>query len=90
MLSIAQILGCACLSTAGHDKGRLYLVVKIIDPEFVLVADGSVRKMNNPKKKRSKHLKFLTSLLDEKQLAKLLEGKLVDNEVHRWLINLRK
>jgi len=86
MLSIAPILGCACLSTAGHDKGKLYLVVKVIDPEFVLVADGTCRKMDNPKKKRFKHIKPLVSLLDEKLMVKLLEGELVDNDVHRFLM----
>lgn len=47
------------LSLMGHDKGRLYLVVKVLDPEFVLVCDGKVRKTDNPKKKRFKHLKVL-------------------------------
>ena len=55
---IPQIYSVA-VSLMGHDKGRLYLVVKVIDPEFVLVCDGKVRKTDNPKKKRFKHLKII-------------------------------
>ena len=86
---IAPILGMACISLKGHDKGDLYLVIKIDSPEFVFVVNGMSKKMDNPKKKRVKHLKLLTNLLDEKQLAKLLDGKLVDNEVHRWLLSMK-
>lgn len=47
------------ISLMGHDKGRTYLVIKVLDPEFVLVCDGKVRKTDNPKKKRFKHLKVV-------------------------------
>jgi len=34
------------------------IVVGIIDEDFVLVADGDLRPMERPKKKRLKHLRF--------------------------------
>ena len=52
-------LHSVAVSLMGHDKGRVYLVVKIIDPEFVLVCDGKTRQIEHPKKKRFKHLKIL-------------------------------
>ncbi|MCL2255236.1 MAG: hypothetical protein FWC11_00050 [Firmicutes bacterium] len=49
-------LGQIVISTMGHDRGRMYLVTKVIDHEFVEIVDGQYRKRKNPKKKRFKHL----------------------------------
>lgn len=43
-------------SIKGHDKGRMYVVVKL-DGEFAYLCDGDYRTFDNPKKKRIKHLK---------------------------------
>ena len=48
-------------SKAGRDKGRVFIVVDMIDDQYVLVADGDLRRIGNPKKKKVKHLaKFNT------------------------------
>lgn len=47
--------GALVRSLAGHDKGRLYLVLCVEGP-FALVADGRLRTMASPKKKRLKHI----------------------------------
>jgi ribosomal protein L14E/L6E/L27E len=46
------------LSIAGHDKGRLYAVLKK-DSKTVFLADGKLRKLSAPKKKNLKHVLFL-------------------------------
>lgn len=46
-------------SLKGHDRDRIYVVVSVIDGNFVLVCDGEYRKLDNPKQKRIKHLEFL-------------------------------
>ena len=46
-------------SRAGRDKGRYFLVVKIIDDQFVLICDGELRRLEKPKKKKIKHLDIL-------------------------------
>jgi len=51
------ILGRFVVSKQGRDCERAYIVVGIIDTDFVWVADGKVRKLDNPKKKRKKHLR---------------------------------
>ena len=48
-------------SKAGHDTGRIYVVLEVIDEDFVLAADGEYRKLKNKKKKRQKHLRFIKS-----------------------------
>jgi ribosomal protein L14E/L6E/L27E len=49
-------LGRVVQSTKGHDKGRWFLVVGLVDERFVLIADGETRKLEKPKKKQVKHL----------------------------------
>lgn len=47
--------GAIVLSTAGHDAGNAYVVMKC-GGEFVFLADGKRRLMDKPKKKRLKHV----------------------------------
>jgi len=43
-------------SVAGHDKGGIFFVIKNIDDDYVLVADGDLRRIEKPKKKNVRHL----------------------------------
>ena len=49
-------IGRVVVSTQGHDRGRRFLVVGLVDERHVLIADGDTRKLNHPKKKQRKHL----------------------------------
>ncbi len=51
--------GLIVKSLKGHDTGRVYLVVAILDENFVLLCDGKYRKIDNPKQKRIKHLEVV-------------------------------
>ena len=52
-------------SRAGRDKGKIFLVIDIIDGENVFIVDGNLRKLDNPKKKKIKHLIVYNTILDE-------------------------
>ena len=43
-------------SKVGRDAGRIFLVFKVIDDDYLYLVDGSLRKLDNPKKKKIKHL----------------------------------
>ena len=47
-------------SKAGHDKDRLYLVVGEED-DCVYLCDGRLRGVENPKKKKKKHIQIIHS-----------------------------
>ena len=49
--------GRVVLSTQGRDEGRYFIVLQVIDENFVLMADGLTRKIDHPKKKKVKHLR---------------------------------
>ena len=83
-------LGDFGISLSGHDKGRMYVVIKVIDAEFVLVADGKYRGMKNPKKKRLKHLKLDGITAAPATVEKLVDGNLKDNELHKLVLAKQK
>lgn len=43
--------GQIILSKAGRDAGRYFVVIDILNSEYVLIADGDLRKIDRPKKK---------------------------------------
>lgn len=42
-------------SVTGHDKGEIFVVVRM-DKEYVYICNGKRRKADNPKKKKIKHI----------------------------------
>ena len=53
-----DLLGHLVVSLSGRDKGCICTVVGISDDEgYVFIADGKIRKVEKPKKKKLKHLK---------------------------------
>ena len=55
--------GSLVYSIAGRDKGSLFLVLSR-DGEFVYLADGNLRQVENPKKKKIKHVNKTNTLLE--------------------------
>ena len=55
--------GSLVYSIKGRDKGNLFLVLKR-DKDFVYLADGILRKAENPKKKKIKHVNRTNTLLE--------------------------
>lgn len=75
----------AVLSKAGRDKGRLFYVFDIIDENFALIADGKIRKVDKPKKKKLKHLSFYSDN-DTAIRQKILNGeKIYDTQLRKVL-----
>ncbi len=52
-----DLIGCLFISLAGRDKDAVCAVVGTVDENHVLIADGKLRKVEAPKKKKLKHLK---------------------------------
>ena len=59
------VVGQVVKSRAGRDKGNIFLVLEILDSEYVLIVDGDIRKLDNPKKKKIKHLTVYNAVLKE-------------------------
>ena len=58
---------CVATSLAGRDKGRRFVIVGVLDDEHVYIADGKMRRIEKPKKKKLKHLKV--EMVTEQSIA---------------------
>ncbi|QRN86921.1 KOW domain-containing RNA-binding protein [Clostridia bacterium] len=79
-------LGMLVFSTAGRDFGRPYLVIQDLDPNTVLVSDGKLRHLHNPKRKNIRHLS-LTGLTENDIRVKLQGGTFPSNTELRKVID---
>ena len=76
--------GRVVISTQGRDAGRYFIVLQVIDDQFVLMADGLTRKVDHPKKKKVKHLRP-KPILVEVDGAKLPNKHLQDSDLRNAL-----
>ncbi len=74
-------LGDIVYSKAGRDQGRTFVVVDIVDENFVKIADGDLRRIKTAKLKKIMHLRHTGDRL-EKIATKLENGTLIfDKEI---------
>ncbi len=59
MDGLNPVIGRVAFSKAGRDKGKIFIIIGIINDDFVLIADGDLRPVERPKKKRLKHLRYM-------------------------------
>ena len=71
-------------SLAGRDKGKFFYVMDVED-NYVLIADGKGRKLENPKRKKLKHVRRVTRT-ETRVALKILQGdKVLNSELRRDL-----
>lgn len=80
-----DLIGKVVLSLAGRDKNHLYVITDVIDDKFVLLSNGDTKTINEPKKKRVKHLKVLENIDEEIKSAIVSERKDTDLKIKRFL-----
>ena len=64
------MIGQLVTSKAGHDKGTLYVIVAV-DGDFVSLCDGKTKCLENPKRKRMKHVQWINACVEEELKTKL-------------------
>lgn len=83
------ILGRYVWSNAGRDKNRVFIIIDIVDDCHVLVADGDLRRLDNPKKKKLKHLKITHEVADEISQTVLLKKRLTDTDLQNAVLRYK-
>ena len=78
-------IGMLVKSKAGHDKGRIYVIIHM-DEAYVYLVDGEIRTIANPKKKKKKHVQLICekheiSSIDDVKIKRIL--KLFEKETGR-------
>ncbi len=78
-------IGRIVKATAGRDRDKLFMIVGIIDENYVWIVNGSNRTLTKPKKKKIKHLKAMEEL-NWQIREKILDGDQVfDSEIRKIL-----
>jgi len=75
-------------SKAGRDAGSYFLVVGVLDPRWVMVADGKLRKVGRPKKKNVKHLEVFPLCVKEAEACFAATSVVTDHFVTEALMEL--
>lgn len=85
MKMIPYDVGRVVLSKQGHDKGRLFLIVGLVDEKHVLIADGETRKIAKPKKKQMTHLRALPTTASEALSEQEQRANTADSTIRKAL-----
>jgi len=80
-------LGRVVYSKSGRDQGKMFVIVQEVNERFVMLADGDLRSIENPKLKNICHIQF-TRMKAEDVLEYLARGEKPANHVIKK--NLRR
>lgn len=80
-----NLLGKVVHSKSGRDKGKYFIIISIIDAEYVYISDGDLRKIDKPKKKKLKHLGFTNLVAEEIREAILSDGRISNSKIRKFL-----
>lgn len=80
-----DLIGKIVLSKAGRDKNHLYILIRQLTPDYVLVANGITKTVNMPKKKKIKHLVIFDDMDVEVKTAIINNDKSTDLKIKKFL-----
>ena len=85
MRQMAPACGVIVASKAGRDAGRSFVILKVVDDQYVLIADGELRKVQNPKRKQLRHLSIRPYVAQEIRQCLEQQKLLTDSDVRKAL-----
>ena len=80
-----DLVGKMAISKAGRDKGKYYIVIKQIDDNYVFIADGKLKTIDKPKRKKLKHLNISAEVASEIKEAIISNDNNVDIIIKKFL-----
>ena len=84
MMTRAEI-GNICYSTAGRDKGKLFVIP---DDKHVLIADGELRRTASPKLKNIRHIKIIGNV--SCSVKGTCDNRELDSQIRKKLKEIQK
>jgi len=81
-------LGGIVISKRGRDKGLPFVIVGM-DGAYLYLADGKLRKLEKPKKKKQMHVQ-ITESISEETAGKLAAGSVQDADLRKVLLRFGK
>lgn len=78
-------LGQVVSSRAGRDRGKLFVIVSLVDGASVGIADGAARTIDRPKRKNLRHLTVHPIVARELSERLASGGRPSNQELRRYL-----
>ena len=83
------MLGMFAVSKAGHDQGQMYVILKE-EGDSVLLADGRLKPIESPKKKKKKHIQLVKTGLNEDLVIKISNLLIMKKSKQRLNAEIRR
>ncbi len=80
-------VGYLARSLAGHDKGKVYMIIRE-DDKHVYLADGKLHTIAKPKKKNPRHLQLIKKYEKPELTEKLLKEEATDLQIIQEVKNV--
>ena len=80
------VLGQIVYSKAGRDEGKIFLITGFIDTNYVYISDGDLRRVENPKKKKIKHLVITENIIDTIAQKISTGSKITNADIRKALV----
>lgn len=84
------VLGQVVYSKAGRDEGKIFIITGLIDDNYAYICDGDLRRVENPKKKKIKHLVITKNIIDTIAQKISTDRKITNAEIRKLLVEFRK
>jgi len=84
---LETVIGRYAWSKSGRDKDRLFIIIGIYDDQHVLIADGEYRRVENPKKKKLKHLNITNRTAEDIRTLVTMKKKLLNADLQKAISN---
>lgn len=78
-----DLIGKMVLSKAGRDKNHMYIVIGSLNDQYVFLSNGNTKCIDNPKKKKLKHLDFYDGIDDEIKSAIINRDNDIDLKIKK-------
>lgn len=69
------LVGTLVYSKAGRDKGKPYIIVKVLNEKYVYLSNGNLRTIEEPKLKKLMHLNVTKDVLPGERIDNLIIEK---------------
>lgn len=79
-------IGQVVISKSGRDKGKFFVIIDIIG-EYIYLVDGNLRRVENPKKKKLKHIQPTNIIINQLQ-KDIVSGVKISNADVRKVLDL--
>ena len=89
MREISPANGVLVISKAGRDAGGCFVILSVLDDQYVWMADGERRKVLKPKKKKIKHLDIRPYEAQEIREKLMAGGQLLDSDLRKAIVVFR-